>query len=169
MLSPAFGYFWTELEAQSDGVDAPGVSTHEAVTHNPHSTEINPRFPPCQISRRWMTSILQPQTFNRAAVRLKRSIRYFGRRTDLRCGRLQRRQCADSVLCKVTWTAQTRHSCALRFPQCGVKSGCPRPPTRQCSRTAVFSPSDDTAKFYHPFLSIEFSDMPKRRARALGG
>jgi hypothetical protein len=38
------------------------------VTNNPHSTADCPRFPPCQVYRRWMTRILQPQTFNKAAV-----------------------------------------------------------------------------------------------------
>jgi len=37
------------------------ASTAQDLSHNPHSTEINPRFPPCQIYRRWMASIQQPQ------------------------------------------------------------------------------------------------------------
>jgi hypothetical protein len=44
------------------------ASNVQTLTHNPHSTEIRPRFPPRQICRRWMASIQQPQTSDKAAI-----------------------------------------------------------------------------------------------------
>ncbi len=43
-------------------------SIAQALSHYPHSTDIRPRFPPCQICRRWMASIQQPQTLDFSAV-----------------------------------------------------------------------------------------------------
>lgn len=58
-----------------------GVSSADPVTHNPHSNENRPRFPPCQVCRRWMASILQPQTLdnpdyccNCTSVRIEKSL-----------------------------------------------------------------------------------------------
>jgi len=51
------------MGAAVQGIHGPDPS------HNPHSTEICPRFPPCQIYRRWMASIQQPQTSDKADIR----------------------------------------------------------------------------------------------------
>ncbi len=45
-----------------------GASTGRALGNNPHSNEIRPRFPPCQIYSHWMVRSQQPQTSDEVVV-----------------------------------------------------------------------------------------------------